>query len=135
MTRQRASAWPADIVASVLVFLLQALRRASGRDSRLLLGAFLASLAGYVVSDVTGWEVAAPVAVEPLVTCRACRYCLQGDYQVCARRRLLGVGQDGGLADYVRVPAYTLSSTWYNAFTVCPAVPNSSRPGAGQVRE
>jgi threonine dehydrogenase-like Zn-dependent dehydrogenase len=59
-------------------------------------------------SGVRGWDPGAPVAVEPLVTCRECPTCLRGDYQICPRRLLLGIGRDGGLAEFVRVPAYTL---------------------------
>ena len=70
-------------------------------------------IAGEVVRPgpgVRGWDIGTPVAVEPLVTCRACPACERGDYQICPQRMLLGVGRDGGLAEYVVVPAYALFS-------------------------
>jgi L-iditol 2-dehydrogenase len=48
------------------------------------------------------------VAVEPLVVCRECWACRTGDYQLCRHLRILGTMVDGGMAEYVRVPAYAL---------------------------
>lgn len=48
------------------------------------------------------------VAVEPLVVCRECWACRTGNYQLCARFRVLGNTLDGGFAEYLRVPAYAL---------------------------
>ena len=48
------------------------------------------------------------VAVEPLVACRECWACRTGDYQLCRRLRILGTFVDGGMAEYVCVPAYAL---------------------------
>lgn len=57
---------------------------------------------------VAGWDVGAPVAVEPIISCRECAACLRGDYQICPQWTLLGGGRDGGLAERVRVRAYGL---------------------------
>jgi len=59
-----------------------------------------------VAPDVRGVCAGERVAVEPLVTCRRCAYCQTGDYQLCARFKLLGMMVDGGFAEYVRIPAY-----------------------------
>ncbi len=48
------------------------------------------------------------VAVEPLRACRACARCRAGNYHQCARLSILGVQEDGGLADSVRVPIEAL---------------------------
>ncbi len=48
------------------------------------------------------------VAVEPLVVCRECWACRSGEYQLCRQLRILGTMVDGGMAEYVRVPAYAL---------------------------
>lgn len=48
------------------------------------------------------------VAVEPLRPCRHCDRCRRGDYHLCARLSILGVHEDGGLADAVRVPVGSL---------------------------
>ena len=48
------------------------------------------------------------VAIEPLVVCRQCWACRTGEYQLCRHLRILGTMVDGGMAEFVRVPAYTL---------------------------
>ena len=58
--------------------------------------------------DVQGFSEGQRVVVEPLRTCRECAYCRTGQYQLCAKRVLLGTFAPGGLAEYVTVPAYTL---------------------------
>lgn len=59
-------------------------------------------------AGVTGLGAGDRVAVEPLVVCRECSYCRTGDYQLCRRIRILGTMLDGGFAQCLRVPAYTL---------------------------
>src|SRR3990172_6589323 len=56
--------------------------------------------------DVQGFSEGQRVVVEPLRTCRECAYCRTGQYQLCAKRVLLGTFAPGGLAEYVTVPAY-----------------------------
>ena len=82
--------------------------RAGGFGSTATPGHEIAGEVARLGPGVTGWDLGAPVAVEPLVTCRACPVCVRGDYQICPQRLLLGVGRDGGLADYVVAPAYGL---------------------------
>lgn len=60
------------------------------------------------VSAPDGLRPGDRVAVEPLVVCGACAYCRVGDYQLCTKFRLLGTMLDGGFAEYLRVPTYTL---------------------------
>ncbi len=48
------------------------------------------------------------VAVEPLRPCRECDRCRRGDYHVCSKLSILGVSEDGGLAQEVRVPVESL---------------------------
>ncbi|GIW41141.1 MAG: iditol 2-dehydrogenase [Candidatus Binatia bacterium] len=55
--------------------------------------------------DVRGPAPGDRVAVEPVRICGACPYCLVGDYQLCRNLRLLGIQEDGGFAEFVRVPA------------------------------
>lgn len=82
--------------------------RGGGLGSGAIPGHEIAGEVAALGPDVAGWELGAPVAVEPLMTCRACPLCARGDEQLCRQRLLLGVGRDGGLAEYVAVPAYTL---------------------------
>ncbi len=67
--------------------------------------------AGEVVElgeGVDGFSPGQRVVVEPIRVCRECAYCRTGQYQLCARRVLLGTFAPGGLAQYVAVAAYTL---------------------------
>jgi 2-desacetyl-2-hydroxyethyl bacteriochlorophyllide A dehydrogenase len=61
-----------------------------------------------VGADVRGVRAGDRVAIEPLTVCHACRSCRIGEYQLCATMRILGIGADGGFADYVVAPAYTV---------------------------
>ena len=71
---------------------------------------------GYPIHGIPGHEIAGelmdgtPVAIEPLDPCGDCRYCVQGDYQVCpgGADRIYGVSRDGGMAEQIRVPARCL---------------------------
>ncbi len=48
------------------------------------------------------------VAVEPLRPCRGCERCRRGDYHLCGRLRILGLHDDGGLAQSVKAPVASL---------------------------
>lgn len=64
-------------------------------------------LAGVVLAlgpDAGGWAVGQRVAVEPLVGCGRCRYCLSGDYHLCPGLEHIGGARPGGFAELVAVP-------------------------------
>ena len=71
---------------------------------------------GFPIRGIPGHEIAGeledgtPVAIEPLDACGGCRYCADGDYQVCAGAdsAIYGVSRDGGMAEQIRVPARCL---------------------------
>jgi NADPH:quinone reductase-like Zn-dependent oxidoreductase len=48
------------------------------------------------------------VAVAPYLFCGRCEYCLGGTETVCIRSDIIGLNQDGGFAELVRVPAANL---------------------------
>ena len=48
--------------------------------------------------------IGARKAVFPWIGCGQCRECLQGDENLCAKQRFLGVTIDGGFASHVLVP-------------------------------
>src|SRR5712691_9897314 len=48
------------------------------------------------------------VAVNPLLSCRACARCRAGERNLCPERRLIGVHLAGGFAERVAVPAANL---------------------------
>ncbi len=57
---------------------------------------------------VVNAQVGDAVMLHPGVSCGVCMACLQGRDNRCPRYRLLGQGRDGGLAEYVVVPAVNL---------------------------
>ena len=46
-----------------------------------------------------------PVTVYPLLSCGHCEPCLSGYAHVCDTLKLIGIDCDGGMAEYVKVPA------------------------------
>ena len=61
-----------------------------------------------VGEGVQGFASGQRVVVEPIRACRRCSYCRTGSYHLCPKRVLLGTFANGGLAEYVTVPDYTL---------------------------
>lgn len=59
-------------------------------------------------ANVTGWQAGDEVTVYSLITCGVCEFCRQGDVTVCAEHQIIGEHINGGLAEYVIVPAYNL---------------------------
>lgn len=49
-----------------------------------------------------------PVTVYPLLSCGCCDPCRNGYPHVCNTLRLIGIDCDGGMAEYVKVPANTV---------------------------
>ena len=52
-----------------------------------------------------GLHVGQRVAVYPIAACGECFYCRQGRNSLCLQEHGLGHGDDGGFAEYVRIPA------------------------------
>lgn len=48
------------------------------------------------------------VAVFPLLPCFTCKSCRQGNYETCSNYGYLGSRNDGGFAEYVKVPIWNL---------------------------
>ena len=65
-------------------------------------------ISGYVAeagSGVKGYEVGAPVGMAPMIPCRRCFYCQHGMENVCPSKQGMGYDLDGGMGEYVRIPA------------------------------
>jgi (R,R)-butanediol dehydrogenase/meso-butanediol dehydrogenase/diacetyl reductase len=58
-----------------------------------------------VGSSAGEWREGTNVAVLPVVSCGACRYCAAGAVSHCAQTRYIGMGPAGGFADLAVVPA------------------------------
>ncbi|MCM8732457.1 zinc-binding dehydrogenase [Hephaestia sp. GCM10023244] len=68
-------------------------------------------LAGQIceIADTgTGLKVGDWVTMFPLISCGECHACTHGHAHVCRRLRLFGFDVDGGMADYIKVPAEAL---------------------------
>ncbi|MBB4689210.1 zinc-binding dehydrogenase [Amycolatopsis jiangsuensis] len=55
-------------------------------------------------SPSPGVEVGTRVAVDPCLRCGVCRWCLHGEYHICAKGGSVGLAADGGFASHVSVP-------------------------------
>jgi 2-desacetyl-2-hydroxyethyl bacteriochlorophyllide A dehydrogenase len=61
-------------------------------------------------SEVKGWKIGDRVTVNPFLTCGRCINCLSGNPQICLSRRVVGIHSEGGLAEFLKVPAKNLIS-------------------------
>jgi 2-desacetyl-2-hydroxyethyl bacteriochlorophyllide A dehydrogenase len=59
--------------------------------------------------DVEGWEVGDRVVVCAILSCGQCTNCISGNQQICLQRRIIGIHENGGLAEYVSVSAKNLA--------------------------
>ena len=58
---------------------------------------------------VADLQVGARVIIDPQWPCQTCELCTRGDYHLCTDKTMLGVPKwPGGLADFVKVPTFTL---------------------------
>ncbi len=71
-------------------------------------GSDIAGVVAEAAPDVEGWEAGTPVVINPILFCGRCEQCLRGEESMCRDFRILGEHTDGGFADEVVVPAYTL---------------------------
>jgi 2-desacetyl-2-hydroxyethyl bacteriochlorophyllide A dehydrogenase len=59
-------------------------------------------------SEVEGWKVGERVTINPFLTCGKCVNCLSGNTQICMSRRVIGIHTEGGLAEFLKIPAKNL---------------------------
>ncbi|MGE5614312.1 MAG: zinc-dependent alcohol dehydrogenase [Bacillota bacterium] len=53
----------------------------------------------------SGFKAGERVVVNPLISCGSCDACIRGHFHVCRNLKLLGIHEDGGFEEYVRVKA------------------------------
>jgi L-iditol 2-dehydrogenase len=75
----------------------------------LTLGHELAGEIEEVGRDVPAYKAGMRVAVAPNYGCGVCDQCVAGQTQNCPDLRALGIHDDGGFAEYVRVPALAVA--------------------------
>jgi (R,R)-butanediol dehydrogenase/meso-butanediol dehydrogenase/diacetyl reductase len=60
-------------------------------------------------AGVEGWQEGERVVITSYDPCRACRWCLLGEYQLCLSKHWIGLGtHPGGFAEYVKARATML---------------------------
>lgn len=87
----------------------------------IVIGHELAGRIAEVGSEVEGYEVGAPVAMAPVIPCRRCFFCRHDLENVCSDPQVVGYDVNGGLAEYVRVPARAVAAG--NLFTARKELP------------
>lgn len=60
---------------------------------------------GVIAAENKGFQKGMPVTVNPLYSCGECLTCRTGQKHVCENLKLIGIDYDGGMAEYVEVPA------------------------------
>jgi L-iditol 2-dehydrogenase len=84
--------------------------KTSGVELPVILGHESAGRVAEVGPRVFGYEVGAPVAVAPVIPCRRCWECRHDLENLCANARILGYAIDGGMAEYLLVPAEAVTA-------------------------
>jgi L-iditol 2-dehydrogenase len=84
--------------------------KTKGIDRNTVLGHELAGHVAEVGRKVQGYEVGAPVAMAPVIPCRRCYFCRRDMENMCPNARIVGYVVDGGLGEYMRVPADALEA-------------------------
>ena len=62
-----------------------------------------------VGEKVKGWRIGERVVSESHTgACRVCRLCRTGNFQICSRKRPIGLAQDGAFAEFIKIPSWLL---------------------------
>jgi len=79
----------------------------TGRRAPLVIGHEFAGSVAEVGEGVSGFSVGDRVVPEVVLFCGSCFYCRRHEYALCLNWAALGLQADGGLAEYVAVPAFS----------------------------
>jgi threonine dehydrogenase-like Zn-dependent dehydrogenase len=74
------------------------------RKPPLVMGHEFSGVVAKVGGGVSNDWIGKHVVVNPLVTCGTCRFCRNGDRQLCSERKIIGVDYQGGFAEQTAVP-------------------------------
>ncbi len=72
----------------------------------IILGHEVAGRVEEMGASVEGWKQGERVLLPPVIPCGSCEYCFKGRGTLCLNQRMLGNHDDGGFAEFVRVPAW-----------------------------
>lgn len=82
--------------------------RLTGETAPLVQGHEYAGVIDAVGEGVTGWKVGDRVTASGSLVCGECEFCKTGRKNICERLGFIGVGKDGGFAEYVAIPEHQL---------------------------
>ena len=71
-------------------------------------GVDISGVIDVVGEQVVGWRAGDEVTMYSLVTCGECEFCRAGEVTVCPQHQIIGEHMNGGLAEYIIVPARNL---------------------------
>ena len=66
------------------------------------------TLESFTAADGAEIKAGSRVAIAPIIPCLRCRYCDDGQYNLCLNLKEIGSSVNGGFAEYVKIPEETL---------------------------
>jgi len=69
-----------------------------------ILGHEFSGIVSETGAEVSGYKPGMPVAVAPNYGCGTCDFCISGHSEMCRQSGAIGVSEDGGFAEYVKIP-------------------------------
>lgn len=90
--------------------------KSRGTERPSIIGHEFAGRVAEMGQKVRGFESGQPVAIAPIIPCRRCFYCKRGMENACADKNRIGYELDGGMGEYVRIPAEAVEAG--NVFAV-----------------
>jgi len=87
--------------------------KAEGKTTRVIGHEVLGTVAevGAVAAANYGYKKGELMASESHIVCNRCHQCLIGQRHVCVNEKIIGISQDGGFAEYIKLPAHVLWRT------------------------
>ncbi|MBT2678702.1 zinc-dependent dehydrogenase [Bacillus sp. ISL-35] len=85
-------------------------KKTKGVRTPSIIGHELVGTIDEVGEKVTGFFEGDRVGIMPVIPCRKCHYCMNGQENVCENRTAIGYEFDGGFAEYVKIPGTAIQA-------------------------
>jgi len=79
----------------------------TGMQPPITMGHEVSGIVREIGSSVSLVKVDDRICFYPVLSCRKCAACLNGDYHFCEQIGFIGTNLDGGFAEFVRIPEYS----------------------------